>query len=195
VRLIGVARVRGKLSETPRSARATYEIQQALETQHGLKHLWTASDCRREPALELSAADSDQLTELFNSAARIPGKPLDGGDHRFVNRVGMRQAPGGRECVVAHSQRRAPAATPACSCLSSEPWCDRCNQLFCECAHFRFSRFADKMLEKCSEYCVGLSNNRKARARVRVHLRRVRNLGRYRLAPLVDALYERTSAT
>jgi hypothetical protein len=59
--LIGVARARGKLSEIPRNTLATCEIQQALETQHGLKHLRTVTDRRRQPALELAAADSKYI--------------------------------------------------------------------------------------------------------------------------------------
>src|SRR5580692_1973756 len=91
MRLIGVACVGRKLSQIPRLTCATCEIQQALETQHRLKHLRTIADRRGKPALELSAAESDPLTELLNSTMRMLGEPVDGGASHSVRRVSVRQ--------------------------------------------------------------------------------------------------------
>ena len=92
VRLICIACVRRKLREVAWSVRVAGEVQEALKTQHRLKHFRAVADGGGEPPLELAAADSDPLTEFFDLAAGIPGEPLDGGAHGFIDRGGVGEA-------------------------------------------------------------------------------------------------------
>jgi hypothetical protein len=68
------------------------KIQQTLETQHGLKHLRAIPDRHCKATLELTAAESDPLTEFFNSALRMPGEPLNSRAHCLVNRRSLLEA-------------------------------------------------------------------------------------------------------
>ena len=68
MRRIGVASARGQSCQGSLATSCACEVQETLEAQHGLKHLWTITKGSHEPPLELSATDTDSLAELLDSA-------------------------------------------------------------------------------------------------------------------------------
>jgi hypothetical protein len=66
--LIGIACIHGQLREAWMIALSTAEIQQPLETQHGLEHFGAVPHGCAEPPLQLAAAHANPPAELFYPA-------------------------------------------------------------------------------------------------------------------------------
>lgn len=92
VRLISIARVRGKVCQVSLSPCPAGQMQKPLETQNRLKCLRAVADGRHESSLEVAATDAKPLAELRHSGMRMLGEPADCGINTLVAGTVARQS-------------------------------------------------------------------------------------------------------
>jgi hypothetical protein len=87
--LIGIAGNRGEICQAVGRACFARSLEQALETQDGLKRLWTITNSSRKPPMKLTLAYPDPTAQLHDAAARTARKPLNTCQDGMVERSGV----------------------------------------------------------------------------------------------------------
>src|ERR1700674_1654512 len=85
MRLIGIAGIHGEICQALLGSGLSRRLEKTVETQHGLKHLWTAANGSRKSPVKLTFAYPDPVAQLPDMAVGRAREPLDTSQNSMVD--------------------------------------------------------------------------------------------------------------